>query len=228
MDFDGKVVLVTGSSSGIGEATAHAFARRGRDGRRELQVERRRRRARRGRARRRDLRPGRRQRRGRRRAAGRDDPRAPRPPRRPRQQRRHDRGHRPPRPRGRRARRVAPHLRDERLRDVGGHGRRDGRAACHPRRGRERLFDRRAAPDRQLDPLRGVQGRAQPPDRPAREGRGPRGPGERRRARARRHALDEGLGRDPRARGRARAAQALRAARATWPTSSSRSRRRPT
>ena len=62
------------------------------------------------------------------------------------------------------------------------------------RRGRERHLDRRHPPDRQLDPVRGVEGGDQSPDAAARQGVGT-GAHQRRRARAGADAVDEGLGR---------------------------------
>ncbi|CAA9257442.1 MAG: 3-oxoacyl-[acyl-carrier protein] reductase, partial [uncultured Acidimicrobiales bacterium] len=156
------------------------------------------------------LRPGRRERRGAGAGAGPGGGRRPRSARRPRQQRGDHGGDPAPRPRRRDRRGVAPHPRRERARHVEG----DPGGGAPPRGERRRVggqhhLDRGGATAGQLHPLRGVEGRPQPPDRAP--GQHPRSghPGQRRRPRPHRHPLDRDLGRDPCCGSRDHPAQAL-------------------
>ena len=110
---------------------------------------------------------------------------APRPPRRAGQQRRHHRGHPPRRPRGRLPRRLAAHLRRQRHRHLAG----DGGGRPHLRAsGRGQVVNVSSVagerPDRQLDPLRLLEGGGEPHDQAAGQHPRPRRPGQRRGSRA--------------------------------------------
>ncbi len=143
------------------------------------------------------------------------------------EQRRHHPLHPAPRPRGT-ARRVAGDLRDQRVRHLGD----DPRGGAAPRgaagQRRDDHVARRRAAGGQLGALRRVEGRAQPPDRPARQRPRPRSAGQRHRSGAGGDALDRGLGRAPRGGGGHGPDAPLGHARTTWWTWPCSSPRTPT
>ena len=161
----GQVAIVTGSSSGIGEATAHRLAAEGAAVVVNSSSSVGSRRARRQGAAARDLRPGQRRRRDDLQAPRRRRGRALRPARHRRQQCRHDRADPARRPRRRHRRDLPPHSRHQPARHLVSQPRRPPRAAQEPESGdRERHLARRRPSDRQLDPVRGVEGGDQSPD----------------------------------------------------------------